>query len=159
MLDAACADQGFCSYTSHRWIAAVQDLHGMIDAAKYADLVLLMVDGGFGFEMETFEFLNLLQVCIMQLSILTATSSHVPLSLCMVFLSMCMGIYQESMPDRCSTVQHLQMHVTPRLPVSMHVMPKTMWLRHQLHVDKIHTSTTYTGARTVPESCFDMLCD
>lgn len=38
------------------------DLHGMIDAAKYADLVLLMVDGGFGFEMETFEFLNLLQV-------------------------------------------------------------------------------------------------
>lgn len=34
----------------------------MIDAAKYADLVLLMVDGGFGFEMETFEFLNLLQV-------------------------------------------------------------------------------------------------
>lgn len=40
----------------------LQDLHGMIDAAKYADLVLLMVDGGFGFEMETFEFLNLLQV-------------------------------------------------------------------------------------------------
>lgn len=37
----------------------------MIDAAKYADLVLLMVDGGFGFEMETFEFLNLLQVCCM----------------------------------------------------------------------------------------------
>ena len=34
----------------------------MVDAAKYADLVLLMVDGGFGFEMETFEFLNLLQV-------------------------------------------------------------------------------------------------
>ena len=36
----------------------------MIDAAKYADLVLLMIDGGFGFEMETFEFLNLLQVNI-----------------------------------------------------------------------------------------------
>lgn len=34
----------------------------MIDASKYADLVLLMVDGSFGFEMETFEFLNLLQV-------------------------------------------------------------------------------------------------
>ena len=33
----------------------------MIDAAKYADLVLLMIDGGFGFEMETFEFLNILQ--------------------------------------------------------------------------------------------------
>lgn len=39
-----------------------QDLHGMVDASKYADLVLLMVDGAFGFEMETFEFLNLLQV-------------------------------------------------------------------------------------------------
>ena len=39
-----------------------QDLHAMVDAAKYADLVLLMVDGSFGFEMETFEFLNLLQV-------------------------------------------------------------------------------------------------
>ena len=34
----------------------------MIDAAKYADLVLLLVDGAFGFEMETFEFLNILQV-------------------------------------------------------------------------------------------------
>ncbi len=32
------------------------------DAAKYADLVLLLIDGAFGFEMETFEFLNLLQV-------------------------------------------------------------------------------------------------
>ncbi|EFJ46282.1 hypothetical protein VOLCADRAFT_62777 [Volvox carteri f. nagariensis] len=38
------------------------DLCGMMDAAKYADLVLLLVDGSFGFEMETFEFLNLLQV-------------------------------------------------------------------------------------------------
>ena len=33
----------------------------MLDAAKYADLVLLLVDGAFGFEMETFEFLNILQ--------------------------------------------------------------------------------------------------
>ena len=33
-----------------------------IDAAKFADLVLLLVDGSFGFEMETFEFLNILQV-------------------------------------------------------------------------------------------------
>jgi ribosome biogenesis protein BMS1 len=32
-----------------------------IDAAKFADLVLLLVDGNFGFEMETFEFLNILQ--------------------------------------------------------------------------------------------------
>ena len=39
----------------------VQDLNGMLDAAKYADLVLLLVDGAFGFEMETFEFLNILQ--------------------------------------------------------------------------------------------------
>ena len=39
-----------------------QDMNAMIDAAKYADLVLLMVDGGFGFEMETFEFLNICQV-------------------------------------------------------------------------------------------------
>ena len=39
----------------------VQDLNAMIDAAKYADLVLLLVDGAFGFEMETFEFLNILQ--------------------------------------------------------------------------------------------------
>jgi hypothetical protein len=38
------------------------DLAGMMDAAKYADLVLLLIDGSFGFEMETFEFLNLLQV-------------------------------------------------------------------------------------------------
>ena len=43
---------------------AVQDLHGMIDAAKYADLVLLLIDGAYGFEMETFEFLNILQVCL-----------------------------------------------------------------------------------------------
>ena len=34
----------------------------MVDAAKVADLVLLCVDGGYGFEMETFEFLNMLQV-------------------------------------------------------------------------------------------------
>ena len=34
----------------------------MIDAAKFADLVLLVIDGNFGFEMETFEFLNILQV-------------------------------------------------------------------------------------------------
>ncbi len=39
----------------------MQDLNAMIDAAKYADLVLLLVDGAFGFEMETFEFLNILQ--------------------------------------------------------------------------------------------------
>lgn len=34
------------------------DLSSMIDAAKVADLVLLVVDASYGFEMETFEFLN-----------------------------------------------------------------------------------------------------
>lgn len=34
----------------------------MIDVAKVADLVLLMIDSSFGFEMETFEFLNICQV-------------------------------------------------------------------------------------------------
>ena len=38
------------------------DLSAMIDLAKIADLVMLTVDGSFGFEMETFEFLNVLQV-------------------------------------------------------------------------------------------------
>lgn len=38
------------------------ELAHMVDAAKFADLVLLLVDGNFGFEMETFEFLNILQV-------------------------------------------------------------------------------------------------
>jgi len=37
------------------------DLNAMIDIAKTADLVLLMVNGSYGFEMETFEFLNVLQ--------------------------------------------------------------------------------------------------
>ena len=37
------------------------DAAGMIDAAKCCDLALLLVDASFGFEMETFEFLNLLQ--------------------------------------------------------------------------------------------------
>ena len=38
------------------------NLNAMIDAAKVADLVLLMIDASFGFEMETFEFLNILQL-------------------------------------------------------------------------------------------------
>lgn len=32
----------------------------MIDVSKIADIVLLMIDGNFGFEMETMEFLNIL---------------------------------------------------------------------------------------------------
>jgi ribosome biogenesis protein BMS1 len=38
------------------------DLNAMTDLAKVADLVLLMIDASFGFEMETFEFLNILQL-------------------------------------------------------------------------------------------------
>jgi ribosome biogenesis protein BMS1 len=38
------------------------NLHAMTDLGKIADLVLLMVDASFGFEMETFEFLNILQL-------------------------------------------------------------------------------------------------
>ncbi|KAI1887223.1 hypothetical protein AGOR_G00203970 [Albula goreensis] len=34
----------------------------MIDLAKVADLVLMLIDASFGFEMETFEFLNICQV-------------------------------------------------------------------------------------------------
>lgn len=37
------------------------DLNLMMDAAKIADLVLLLVDGNFGLEMETMEFLNIAQ--------------------------------------------------------------------------------------------------
>ena len=37
------------------------DLNSMIDIAKIADLVLLLIDGNFGFEMETMEFLNIAQ--------------------------------------------------------------------------------------------------
>lgn len=38
------------------------DINSMIDLAKCADLVLLMCDASFGFEMEIFEFLNIAQV-------------------------------------------------------------------------------------------------
>ncbi len=38
------------------------DIHSMTDLSKVADLVILMIDGSYGFEMETFEFLNLLQL-------------------------------------------------------------------------------------------------
>lgn len=42
-------------------IECVNDIHCMIDLAKVADLILLMVDASFGFEMELFEFLNICQ--------------------------------------------------------------------------------------------------
>ncbi|CAO1625754.1 unnamed protein product [Sympodiomycopsis kandeliae] len=43
------------------FIECGNDLNSMIDVGKIADLVLLMIDGSFGFEMETMEFLNILQ--------------------------------------------------------------------------------------------------
>ncbi|KAJ3190155.1 Glycoside hydrolase 2 (Mannanase, beta-galactosidase) [Gaertneriomyces sp. JEL0708] len=49
----------------HRRLTFVEcnnDVNSMIDVAKVADLVLLLIDASFGMEMETFEFLNILQV-------------------------------------------------------------------------------------------------
>lgn len=43
------------------FIECNNDINSMIDVGKVADLVLLMIDGSFGFEMETMEFLNVLQ--------------------------------------------------------------------------------------------------
>uniref|UniRef100_A0A6N2LP92 Bms1-type G domain-containing protein n=1 Tax=Salix viminalis TaxID=40686 RepID=A0A6N2LP92_SALVM len=45
-----------------QFVECPNDINGMIDAAKFADLALLLIDGSYGFEMETFEFLNNLQV-------------------------------------------------------------------------------------------------
>lgn len=42
------------------FIECPNDLNGMIDIAKVSDLILLLIDGNFGFEMETMEFLNIL---------------------------------------------------------------------------------------------------
>lgn len=44
-----------------QFIECPNDINGMIDVAKFADLALLLIDGSYGFEMETFEFLNILQ--------------------------------------------------------------------------------------------------
>lgn len=43
------------------FIEVNNDLNSMVDAAKIADLVLLLMDGNFGLEMETMEFLNIAQ--------------------------------------------------------------------------------------------------
>ncbi|EEB08681.1 GTP binding protein Bms1 [Schizosaccharomyces japonicus yFS275] len=42
------------------FIECPNDLSSMVDIAKIADLVLLLIDANFGFEMETMEFLNIL---------------------------------------------------------------------------------------------------
>ncbi|CAE8645936.1 unnamed protein product [Polarella glacialis] len=39
-----------------------QEMGAMLDLAKIADLALLMIDASYGFELETFEFINILQV-------------------------------------------------------------------------------------------------
>ncbi|XP_034937302.1 ribosome biogenesis protein BMS1 homolog [Chelonus insularis] len=44
------------------FIECNNDINSMIDIAKVADLVLLLIDASFGFEMEVFEFLNICQV-------------------------------------------------------------------------------------------------
>ena len=41
-------------------IECPNQLESMVDIAKVADVVLLMIDGNYGFEMETLEFLNIL---------------------------------------------------------------------------------------------------
>ncbi|XP_026387247.1 ribosome biogenesis protein BMS1 homolog [Papaver somniferum] len=45
-----------------QFVECPDDINGMMDAAKYADIVLLLVDASYGFEAETFEFLSLLRV-------------------------------------------------------------------------------------------------
>jgi ribosome biogenesis protein BMS1 len=44
------------------FIECPNDLNAMVDIGKVADLVLFLIDASFGFEMETFEFLNVLQI-------------------------------------------------------------------------------------------------
>jgi len=44
------------------FIECPNDINGMIDLAKVADLCLTLVDASVGFEMQTFEFLSILQV-------------------------------------------------------------------------------------------------
>ncbi|XP_073312093.1 uncharacterized protein [Primulina huaijiensis] len=44
-----------------QFVECPNDINGMIDCAKFADLALLLIDGSYGFEMETFEFLNIMQ--------------------------------------------------------------------------------------------------
>lgn len=42
------------------FVECANELEAMVDIAKIADIVLLLIDGNYGFEMETMEFLNIL---------------------------------------------------------------------------------------------------
>lgn len=50
------------SSKSHRvtFVECPSDINAMTDLAKVADLALILIDASIGFEMETFEFLSLL---------------------------------------------------------------------------------------------------
>ncbi|KAI3895010.1 hypothetical protein MKW92_036797, partial [Papaver armeniacum] len=54
----------FCLGDNRRiqFVECPNNVNAMIDAAKYADAVMFLIDVGYGFEMETFEFLELLKV-------------------------------------------------------------------------------------------------
>ncbi|RZC81702.1 hypothetical protein C5167_044273 [Papaver somniferum] len=45
-----------------QFVECPNNINGMLDAAKYADAVILLIDVYIGFEMETFEFVNILRV-------------------------------------------------------------------------------------------------
>ncbi|KAK9725975.1 hypothetical protein RND81_05G181000 [Saponaria officinalis] len=45
-----------------QFVECPNNMNAMINCAKFAVLALLLVDGSYGFEMETFEFLNIMQV-------------------------------------------------------------------------------------------------
>ncbi|KAI3872443.1 hypothetical protein MKW92_043115 [Papaver armeniacum] len=45
-----------------QFVECPNNVNGMLDAAKYADAVMLLIDTDTGFEMETFEFVNILRV-------------------------------------------------------------------------------------------------
>ncbi|XP_023126979.2 ribosome biogenesis protein BMS1 homolog [Amphiprion ocellaris] len=59
-----CGPVTIVSGKKHRltFVECNNDINTMIDLAKVADLVLMLIDASFGFEMETFEFLNICQV-------------------------------------------------------------------------------------------------
>ncbi|MCL7050844.1 hypothetical protein MKW94_023047, partial [Papaver nudicaule] len=45
-----------------QFVECPNNVNGMIDAAKYADAVIFLIDSSYEFEVETFEFLDLLKV-------------------------------------------------------------------------------------------------